>query len=179
MSGILTPKLEALAAGLAAGLTQAEAFRRAFPHSKAWKDSTVWSRSSELAGLREVQERVDELRKKAAEANGVTVERVVAELVKVAFGDPRRLMEWGPDGVRLLPSEVIDEADAASVAEVSETRTKDGGSLKLKRHDKVKALELLGKHVGAFEVDNKQRNPLGNFNPSQFFADLFRKPPAE
>jgi hypothetical protein len=40
----------------------------------------------------------------------------------------------------------------------------------------VKATELLGKHVGAFEQDNKQRNPLGNFDPAQFFADIFRRP---
>lgn len=39
----------------------------------------------------------------------------------------------------------------------------------------VKATELLGRHVGAFEVDNRQRNPLGNFDPDTFFADLFRK----
>lgn len=39
----------------------------------------------------------------------------------------------------------------------------------------VKATELLGKHVGAFEKDNSQRNPLGSFDPKQFFADLFRK----
>jgi hypothetical protein len=36
------------------------------------------------------------------------------------------------------------------VAEVSETTSKEGGSLKLKMHSKVQALEMLGKHLNLF-----------------------------
>ena len=34
----------------------------------------------------------------------VTADRVVLELARVAFGDPRRVMSWGPGGVKLRPS---------------------------------------------------------------------------
>lgn len=80
----------------------------------------------------------------------ITQDRVVSELAKIAFADPRELMEWGPEGVKLKDSAALTEEQAASVAEVSETTTKDGGSLRLKKHDKVKALELLGRHLGMF-----------------------------
>ena len=80
----------------------------------------------------------------------ITQDRVVSELAKIAFADPRELMEWGPEGVKLKDSAELTEDQAASVAEVSETTTKDGGSLRLKKHDKVKALELLGRHLGMF-----------------------------
>ena len=80
----------------------------------------------------------------------ITQDRVVSELAKIAFADPRELMEWGPEGVKLKDSAELTEEQAASVAEVSETTTKDGGSLRLKKHDKVKALELLGRHLGMF-----------------------------
>lgn len=81
----------------------------------------------------------------------ITQDRVVSELARIAFADPRDLMEWGPSGVKLKDSADLTKEQAASVAEVSETTTKDGGSLKLKKHDKVKALELLGRHMGMFK----------------------------
>ena len=48
----------------------------------------------------------------------VTADRVVLELARVAFGDPRRVMSWGPGGVRLRPSAELADEEAAIVAEV-------------------------------------------------------------
>ena len=172
----LTPKQEAFATGLASGMSQSAAYRKAYPKARLWRDNSVYKHSSEMAAHPKVCARVAELGSIAAAANEITVERVVRELAKVAFGDTRKLMKWGPDGVLLTDSDTIDEADAASVSEVSETKSKDGGSIKLKKHDKVKALELLGKHVGAFETDNRQRNPMGSFDAGKFFGDIFRRP---
>lgn len=81
----------------------------------------------------------------------ITQDRVVNEIAKIAFGDMRDVMEWGPRGVRLRPSSEIPADAAAFVSEVSETTTETGGSLKLKTNDKLKALELLGRHLGAFQ----------------------------
>ena len=80
----------------------------------------------------------------------VTADRVVLELARVAFGDPRRVMSWGPGGVKLRPSAELADEEAAIVAEVGETTTKEGGSLKLKTVDKLGALRLLGQHLGMF-----------------------------
>ena len=49
----------------------------------------------------------------------------------------------------------IDESKQKAIAEIKQT--KDG--ISLKSHDKVKALELLGKHYGIFERDNSQKKP--------------------
>ena len=73
-------------------------------------------------------------------------QRVIAELSRIAFCDVRELVEWGPDGVVLRESADVPDDAAACVAEVSVQ--KSGPRLKL--HDKVKALELLGKHFGLF-----------------------------
>ena len=80
----------------------------------------------------------------------VSADRVVTELAKVAFGDPRRLLSWGPDGVVLRDSSELTEAEAALVSEVSETRTAAGGTRKVKLHCKLTALNALGKHLGLF-----------------------------
>jgi phage terminase small subunit len=80
----------------------------------------------------------------------VSADRVVTELAKVAFGDPRRLLSWGPGGVVLRDSSELTEAEAALVSEVSETRTATGGTRKVKLHCKLTALNALGKHLGLF-----------------------------
>jgi phage terminase small subunit len=49
--------------------------------------------------------------------------------------------------VKLRPSEELTEDEAAIVAEVSDT--------KAKRFDKLKALELLGRHLGMF-IDRQE-----------------------
>lgn len=51
-----------------------------------------------------------------------------------------------------LTSDVEEEKQKA-IAEVSQT--KDG--IRIKSHDKVKALQLLGMHLGIFEKDNNQK----------------------
>ena len=80
----------------------------------------------------------------------VTADRVVLELARVAFGDPRRVMGWGPGGVRLRPSAELADEEAAIVAEASQTVTEAGGTIRLKTVDKLGALRLLGQHLGMF-----------------------------
>lgn len=94
----------------------------------------------------------------------ITQDRVIAELAKIAFGNKRSVMEWGPSGVKLKDSKLLTDDDAAQVAEVSESVTNAGGTLKLKTHDKVKALELIGRHLGMFkdrvELTGKDGGPI-------------------
>ena len=91
------------------------------------------------------------VQQKAREARtGVTADRVIRELARIAFGNMRAVMRWGADGVSLRESSELTDDEAALVSEVAETVSAAGGGLKLKTHDKVKALELLGKHLGMF-----------------------------
>ncbi len=85
-----------------------------------------------------------------AERTRVTADKVVKELAKVAFGDPRRLLSWGPGGVVLRESSELSEADAALVSEISETRNAAGGSRRVKLRCKLAALTALGRHLGLF-----------------------------
>lgn len=172
----LTPKQEAFATGIASGLSQADAYRSAYPRSVNWSGKSIWEKSSVLAGDVKVQSRVAELGAKAAAANEVTVERIVRELSLIAFGNKRAVMAWGPDGVKLKDSEGLTDDEAAQVLEVKETTSATGGSLSLKTHDKVKALELLGRHVGMFidktEVTGKNGGPMvhANVSPQELAA---------
>lgn len=166
---MLTPKQEAFATGVASGLSQAEAYRQAFPNSRGWKDNAVHSRASTLAATEKVQQRIQELREKAAEANEVTIERIVAEVVKIAFANQRDLMNWGPQGVKLKSSDELTDEQAAAVSEVAESFSATGGSLKLKTHDKLGALrflaELKGHLVKKHEVTGKDGEALASGAP--------------
>ena len=80
---MLTPKREAFATGLARGLSQAAAYREAFPRSLNWAEKTVWARASELAANSEVQGRVAEIGAKVAEANEFTVAQHLRTLTEL------------------------------------------------------------------------------------------------
>ena len=69
---------------------------------------------------------------------------------EIGFADMRDFAAWGPDGVKLKPSEGIDADRGRAVAEVSETVTQHGGTVRFKLHDKVSALREIGRALGMF-----------------------------
>lgn len=102
----------------------------------------------ELLGKTRVAAAISEAIEKRNQRTGISQDRILEELGRIAFGDLRDAVEWGPEGVMLIDSAQLTDDQAAAISEVGETVTKDGGSTRIKRHDKVKALELLMRHKG-------------------------------
>ena len=75
-------------------------------------------------------------------------DQVLTELGRIAFADLRDVVEWGPEGVILKSSNSLTPDAARAVAEVIDTRTRSGGSLRVKLFDKRAALEALARHLG-------------------------------
>lgn len=88
------------------------------------------------------------LMKKREERTEITQDRVLEELAKIAFSDLNNFVEYGPSGVTLKDSSTVD---GTMVAEVGQSKF----GKKIKLHDKMKALELLGRHLAMF-VDRQQ-----------------------
>lgn len=137
------------------------------PYTRAYVQAGY--KASEKAAHRcrhrpDVSGRIDEILAAAAAKNDVTVERVIVELAKIAFADPGDYFDWGPDGVAILPKSGLTADQRAVVAEVSETRSETGGSIKLRLSDKQAALEKLGRHLGMFrekvEMTGKDGGPI-------------------
>lgn len=82
----------------------------------------------------------------------VTQERVLHELALVAFADMACYVTWGRQGVRLKDAADLPPEQSRVVAEVSETTTQSGGTLRFKLHDKIAALTKLGDHLGIFQT---------------------------
>ena len=137
----MTPKQKRFVEEYLVDLNAAAAARRAgYAKGSAWR----------LMRHRAVAAAIEEAQEQRAQRTRVSADRVITELAKVAFGDPRRLFSWGPGGIDLRDSSELTEAEAALVSEVSETRTSAGGTRKIKLHCKMTALTALAKHLGLF-----------------------------
>ena len=62
MAALENARYERFAQGIAEGLSQRKAYRKAFPNSKKWKDETVDSKACNLAKDDKVMARLQELR---------------------------------------------------------------------------------------------------------------------
>lgn len=79
---------------------------------------------------------------------------VLRELAAIGFATPAQVL--GPDG--LVDPARLAQADLTAVAAIEATKT----GVKLKYYDKLKALELLGKHFGVFDGTGQQAQAQNN-----------------
>ena len=103
---------------------------------------------------------IDELEKKHAERAGLSIERTLQEVARLAYADPRKMFR--ADG-SLIPIHEMDADTAAAVASIEHDSIKGldeaetGRTTKIKVWDKNAALEKAMKHLGLYEKDNSQR----------------------
>lgn len=114
----------------------------------------------------EIQSAIEAAQRERSARTGITADRVITEIAKVAFADPRKVMTWGPGGVVLRDSAELTDDEAATVSEVVETRTESGCSVKIKLHSKLDALEKLARHVGVYSQETGQDIVI--VNPRRF-----------
>jgi phage terminase small subunit len=101
----------------------------------------------------------------------VTAERVINELAKIAFANSKNFFVWDAEKNSLVPADKMTDDDAAAVASVEQTVTENGGSIKMRLHDKMKALDMLSRHLQLFESDANQAETAFNITFAQFPDD--------
>lgn len=95
----------------------------------------------------EIKDAIEAYQRERSARTGVTADRVVQEIARVAFASLSDVMTWGPAGAKVRPNDEITPDSAAAIAEITETNT----GIKVKLHNKVAALEQLAKHVGLYQ----------------------------
>ena len=114
--------------------------------------------SSKLLKMPAVKEAIDSA--KAASATRaqahsdravVTDDMILRELARIAFADIRRLTTWTAGTIAMVDSVDVDADTAASLSEVSETRSGRETRLSVKTHSKLQALTLLARIRGLLD----------------------------
>lgn len=106
----------------------------------------------------EIKAFIKEGQKKQSERTNITADMVIQELAKIGFSDIKNYFE-GDENQKDITTLDNRLSAAVSSIKVTESSGKDWSKTtkEFKLHDKVKALEDLGKHLGVFERDNKQK----------------------
>ena len=114
---------------------------------------SIGPRLSENVG---VQKKIEALKEERARSLDITAERVLKELARLAFADPTDIVSIGKNGVvTVKPTAQLTEDQRRVIQSVSETPN----GIKIKFADKIRALELVGKHIGLFEERIRIESP--------------------
>lgn len=116
--------------------------------SAGYSEKSASEQGSRLLGNIKIQKAIQRAMQQRAERTQVTQDRVVTELARIAFGDLSEVMSWSSSGLSLKDSAELTADQLASIAEISETSSEKSQSMRIKRHDKVRALEILARHLG-------------------------------
>ncbi len=151
----MTPAQKRFADEYLIDLNATRAYKAAYPSCK--KDETANVNGSKLLRNAKVKEYIDIKQKALEEKSGVTQQRIIEELAKIAFADIRKAYDKNGN---LRPIQDLDDDTAGAIIGVEsfeeyEGRGDDreyiGDTKKVKMADKIRAAELLGKHLGMFK----------------------------
>ena len=167
-------------------LNATRAYKVAYPNVK--KDDTARANGSRLLTNANIKEYLDERIKEREKRTEITQDKVLEELAAIAFSNGAKYAKvieetvYDENGEVLLDSDgnIVKQkvVDLVLTDELSETDKKAIASIKRGRNgieistcDKVRALELLGKHLGMFkekvEVSGNINNPYEELTTEQ------------
>ena len=154
----LTPLEEAFAWAYLETHNLADAYYAARPDSKVSRGK-AGTYGSALYAKAHVRERMRDIRMPALERAGITLDRTLLELKRLAYMDPRKLFKR-VKGQMVLKE--VDELDADTAAALSSIDLKGAGEdigkiVGVTFKQKAQAIDMLMKHFGGYEKDNHQR----------------------
>lgn len=128
--------------------------------SAGFSPKSAASQGSRLLKNVKVRQELDNRRTEVALKVGLSTERTLLEVARLAYSDPRKF--YNSDGT-LKPVHELDDDCAATIASIELDEIKADGQVigftrKLKQWDKNAALEKAMKFHGAYQRDNEQPN---------------------
>ena len=93
------------------------------------------------------------------------IKRHIRELEMIAYSDIKDFMSWDKHGMEEWINSDDVGAKSRLIQEISQTSTQNGGSKKMKLHDKRWAFDMLGKYYGFLKESVEITNPDGNLTP--------------
>lgn len=105
---------------------------------------------SRLLANPRVKEAIERAEEQAQARTQVTIDHILRELARVAFADVTEVAYFENGKLVIRDTAVLERDTRCAIAELSES-TGRTHSRKVRMHDKLKALELLGRHLGMFK----------------------------
>lgn len=106
----------------------------------------------------EVSKRIEELRSAQSERTEITADRVLRELAAIAFADRTKIAAIQESGeVAFTPTDKLSDDVKKTISGIEHGKY----GIKVSTCDKIKALELLGKHIGLFTESVKVTGEMG------------------
>ncbi len=139
-------------------VTQRKAYREVFPRSLKWKDKTVDERASRLANTDKIVARLKELQAETRERSQIKIDDVVQKMVDTIM---LNICDFYHDdgSVKLLSELSNKQKSALSFYSVKSIHV-GGGEYEdvpiFKTLDVDKNRDMLMKHLGGYEKDNKR-----------------------
>ena len=161
----LTSKQEHFVQGLFCGLSQHDAYKQAY-NAENMKDNTISRKAYVLANKDYIWARLKELQEEFKNRNMVTKEKILSEYAKIGFSDIKDFLEFRTEKIQV--DEIVTDENGAKtmyaykmIIETKDSKNVDGtiisevslgkdGTFKFKLHDKLVALEKMGKILGMF-----------------------------
>ena len=125
-----------------------------------YSPNTANEQAVRLMAKPEVKAEVERLQAQSANTLQISRERVLLELSKIAFSDIKKLYQTNQRKfVYKSVSDIPDEFWPA-ISAIKITPSEWGDSIHITLHNKIGALEMLGRHLGLFEADNAQKQAI-------------------
>lgn len=154
----LTPREEKFCLVFVTEHVAAAAYRAAYSVDRMLPER-VRSKASEVMSRPLVIARIEELRQQAADLAVLTESKVLGETARIGLCDPANMFDEITG--ELLAIQDMSPGMRAAIASIEIEHRKDGQHLfrvsKIKLWSKTQALDMLLKHLGSYERDNKQR----------------------
>lgn len=152
--GKLTRKQQAFVQEYLVDLNATQAAIRA-----GYKTKTARQMAAQNMSKLNIQDAIQDGMKVREKRTEVTQDMVIKQLVKIAFLDIKEVVTWSDDqGIKIRPS---DDVDGTVLTEVSETLSEGGWTKKVKMSDRMRAIEMLGKHLGMFKENVQLSGSIG------------------
>ncbi len=115
-----------------------------------YSPKTANEQASRLLAKVNIQAAISKAQAERSRRTGINQDRVIRELAKVAFLNPVDVIDM--DGATIRGEANREDTAAIASVRVKTIPTDDGPitEREVKTYDKLKALELLGKHLGMF-----------------------------
>ena len=143
----MTPKQEQFVQEYLSDLNARQAALRA-----GYSDATA-TNAHRMLRRPEIAAAVADAKRNRASALQVTAERVIAEYARIAFANMADYVRFEADAMQVRPIDTLTADQTAAIAEVTESKTQRGGTVRFKLYDKLAALNALARHIGLGQIE--------------------------